>query len=194
MEKVQMEILGLTSSPQSSGSYALILQETAGARRLSILIGQEAAQNIAVELEAIKPARPVTHDLLKNILDAVGARVVEVTITELRDGTFYAAITMDSVREHIDARPSDAIALAIRCGAPIFVSEDVMAEAGVIPQDEDEGDESDEAEAPPAHAQDSDRPRTLRESLQEKLDEAVRSEDYERAAQLRDELDRLEEG
>jgi len=189
-----MEILGLTSSPQSSGSYALILQETAGARRLSILIGQEAAQNIAVELEAIKPARPVTHDLLKNILDAVGARVVEVTITELRDGTFYAAITMDSVREDIDARPSDAIALAIRCGAPIFVSEDVMAEAGVIPQDEDEGDESDEAEAPPAQAQDSDRPRTLRESLQEKLDEAVRSEDYERAAQLRDELDRLEEG
>ncbi len=186
-----MEILGLTASPQSSGSYALILQETAGPRRLSILIGQEAAQNIAVELEAIKPPRPVTHDLLKSILDALGARVVDVTITDLEEGTFYATIALDSTDTQLDARPSDAIALAIRCGAPIFVTEEVMEEASVVPQDEDEdeGDDSDVADEPP----DTDQPRTERESLQQKLEEAVRNEDYERAAQLRDELDRLDE-
>lgn len=191
MDKVQMEILGLTASPQSSGSYALILQETAGPRRLSILIGQEAAQNIAVELEAIKPPRPVTHDLLKSILDALGARVVDVTITDLEEGTFYATIALDSTDTQLDARPSDAIALAIRCGAPIFVTEEVMEEASVVPQDEDEdeGDDSDVADEPP----DTDQPRTERESLQQKLEEAVRNEDYERAAQLRDELDRLDE-
>lgn len=191
VDKVQMEILGLTASPQSSGSYALILQETAGPRRLSILIGQEAAQNIAVELEAIKPPRPVTHDLLKSILDALGARVVDVTITDLEEGTFYATIALDSTDTQLDARPSDAIALAIRCGAPIFVTEEVMEEASVVPQDEDEdeGDDSDVADEPP----DTDQPRTERESLQQKLEEAVRNEDYERAAQLRDELDRLDE-
>jgi len=186
-----MEILGLTASPQSSGSYALILQETAGPRRLSILIGQEAAQNIAVELEAIKPPRPVTHDLLKSMLDALGAHVTEVTITELLEGTFYAVITLDSAADDIDARPSDAIALAIRCGAPIFVSESVMAEAAVIPQDEEEGEDDEESEESTVEQAEPDRPRTLRESLQDKLDEAVRNEDYERAAQIRDELDRL---
>lgn len=193
VDKVQMEILGLTASPQSSGSYALILQETAGPRRLSILIGQEAASNIAVELEAIKPPRPVTHDLLKSILDAVGSRVVGITITDLEEGTFYATITLDSTDTLIDARPSDAIALAIRCGAPIFVSEEVMDEAAVVPQEDDEADEDDEQEGSPQQAE-PDRPRTLRESLQSKLDEAVKSEDYERAAQIRDELDRLDGG
>lgn len=190
VDKVQMEILGLTASPQSSGSYALILQETAGPRRLSILIGQEAAQNIAVELEAIKPPRPVAHDLLKSILDALGARVVEVTISDLEEGTFYATISLDATDAQLDARPSDAIALAIRCGAPIFVTEDVMQEASVVPQDEDEdeGGARDVADEQP----DADRPRTPRESLQQKLDEAVRNEDYELAAQIRDELDRLD--
>jgi bifunctional DNase/RNase len=194
VDKVQMEILGLTASPQSSGSYALILQETGGPRRLSILIGQEAAQNIAVELEAIKPPRPVTHDLLKTVLDRLGARVVEITITELVEGTFYASIVIDAAADEIDARPSDAIALAIRCNAPIYVAESVMLEASIIPQEEEDGDEDEDDESTVTPTPEPERPRTLRESLQVKLDEAVRNEDYERAAQIRDELDRLEEG
>jgi uncharacterized protein len=190
-----MEIIGLASSPQSSGSYALILQEAGGMRRLSILIGAELAQSIALELEAIKPPRPVTHDLMKSIIDSLGATLLEVTINDLREGTFYASLTFDATPQEVDARPSDAIALAIRCGAPIFVLESVMAEAGVLPQEEEEYDEDEEeyedsSETPVA--EEPERPKTLREVLQAKLDDAVKKEDYERAAQIRDEIDRLE--
>lgn len=191
-----MEIIGLASSPQSSGSYALILQETGGMRRLSILIGTDLAQSIALELEGIKPPRPITHDLLKNILDALGATLLEVTINDLKDGTFYAVLTLDATPSEIDARPSDAIALAIRCGAPIFVAESVISEAGVVPQDEEELEDDEEesfdepSETPEPVEQ--ERPKTLREVLQSKLDDAVKREDYERAAQIRDEIERLE--
>jgi bifunctional DNase/RNase len=164
-------------------------------RRLSILIGAELAQSIALELEAIKPPRPVTHDLMKSIIDSLGATLLEVTINDLREGTFYASLTFDATPQEVDARPSDAIALAIRCGAPIFVLESVMAEAGVLPQEDEEYDEEDEeyedtSETPVP--QEPERPKTLREVLQGKLDDAVKKEDYERAAQIRDEIDRLE--
>ncbi len=197
MDKVQVEIIGLTSSPQSSGSYALILQETGGVRRLSILIGADLAQSIALELEAIKPPRPVTHDLLKNVIEALGSALQEVVINDLRDGTFYAALVLEGTGVEVDARPSDAIALAIRCGAPIYVAESVLAEAGVVPSEEEEEEEIEDEEegefeeSTPAQAE-PERPKTLREVLQAKLDEAVRQEDYERAAQIRDEIDRLE--
>ncbi len=191
-----MEIIGLASSPQSSGSYALILQETGGMRRLSILIGAELAQAIALELEQIKPPRPITHDLLKRVIEALGATLVEVTITELEDSTFYAVLTLDSTPQEIDARPSDAIALAIRFNAPIFVAETVLAEAGVVPQEDDEegeeGDAEELEEAETAETTEPERPKTLREMLQAKLEDAVKREDYERAAQIRDEIDRLE--
>jgi bifunctional DNase/RNase len=192
-----MEIIGLASSPQSSGSYALILQETGGMRRLSILIGADLAQAIALELEQIKPPRPITHDLLKNVIESLGATLVEITISELRDSTFYAILTLDQTPAEIDARPSDAIALAIRFNAPIFVAESVLAEAGVIPQEEEEemDEEDDEAfeESETAAEAEPQKPKTLRETLQAKLEDAVKREDYERAAQIRDEIDRLEE-
>lgn len=191
-----MEIIGLASSPQSSGSYALILQETGGMRRLSILIGADLAQSIALELEQIKPPRPITHDLLKSVIESLGASLVEVTITELRDSTFYAVLTLDATPAEIDARPSDAIALAIRFNAPIFVTEAVLSEAGVVPQEDEEGDEEEEETYDEAIEQvevaEPERPKTLREVLQAKLDDAVKKEDYERAAQIRDEIDRLE--
>lgn len=196
VDKVQVEIIGLTSSPQSSGSYALILQETGGMRRLSILIGADLAQSIALELEAIKPPRPVTHDLLKNVIEALGSALQEVIINDLRDGTFYASLVLQGTDNEVDARPSDAIALAIRCGAPIYVAESVIAEAGVVPNEEEEEEEiEDEEESEFEEATttpEPERPKSLREMLQAKLDEAVRQEDYERAAQIRDEIDRLE--
>ena len=190
-----MEIIGLASSPQSSGSYALILQETGGLRRLSILIGQDLAQSIALKLEDITPPRPITHDLLKSIIDALGANLQEVTITELREGTYYATLTFDATPTEIDSRPSDAIALAVRCGVPIFVSEEVLAEAGVIPQEDDEFDDDDDYDESgefDEEGEQQERPKSLREVLQDKLDEAVKNEDYERAAQLRDEIDSLD--
>ena len=113
MDKVQVEILGISTSPASNGAYALILRETAGARRIPIIIGGFEAQAIALEMEGIKPPRPLTHDLLKNIVESLSATITEVNIHDLKDGTFYASIILNGETE-IDSRPSDAIAVAIR--------------------------------------------------------------------------------
>jgi bifunctional DNase/RNase len=160
------------------------------------MIGADLAQAIALEIETIKPPRPITHDLLKSVLDALGVNLLDVLINDLRDGTYYALLHFDATPAEIDARPSDAIALAIRCGAPIYVAESVLAEAGVVPQDEEEIEEEEEESyedaVPASSAAEPERPKTLREILQGKLEEAVRQEDYERAAQIRDEIERLE--
>lgn len=117
MEKIQVDIFGLTANPSSGGAYALILKEVGGNRRLPIIIGAFEAQSIALEIEGIKPPRPLTHDLMKNILDTVGTELTEITISELREGTFFATLSLES--HELDARPSDAIALAVRFGVPI---------------------------------------------------------------------------
>ena len=132
MERVLVDILGLSTNPASGGAYALILREVEGARRLPIIIGQAEAQSIALEMEGIKPPRPLTHDLMKNIISAFGSELTEVTIDDLRDGTFYAKLSIDN--QLIDSRPSDAIALAVRYGAQIFVSSGVMDEASFVPR------------------------------------------------------------
>src|SRR5512137_2338895 len=107
MERIQVDILGLSTSPASGGAYALILKEVGGNRRLPIIIGAFEAQSIALEIEGIKPPRPLTHDLMKNILDTVGTELTEITISELREGTFFATLSLES--RELDARPSDAI-------------------------------------------------------------------------------------
>ena len=199
MARIQVEVNGLNSSPHSSGAYALILQEVDGTRRLPIVIGQDQAQSIALELQDVKPIRPVSHDLLKSVIEALGGQVIEVAVTELRDSTFYAVIRIDGASDELDARPSDAIALAIRCGAPIYVDEEVMREAGLLAQEEHEEEmemegagESDEDEEEAVGSSQTQGSRTKREALQAKLEEAVRNEDYESAILLREELDRLD--
>ena len=190
MDKRRVEILGLSTSSSSGGAYALILRESDGPRRLPIIIGAFEAQAIALELEGIKPPRPMTHDLFKNVVDAMGHSVTEVTITELRDGTFYAKVSIDTaVGDEVDARPSDAVAVAVRYGAPIYVSEEVLREASFTP----EGEEDEEDPAGKAHAIIQPREKQL-EDLQKKLDEAIGKEDYETAARLRDEIMRLQSG
>lgn len=190
MERIQVDILGLSTSPSAGGAYALILKEVNGLRRLPIIIGAFEAQSIALEIEGIKPPRPLTHDLIKSIIDTLGVALNDVFINELRDGTFYARLNVDS--QEIDSRPSDAIALAVRYGVPIFVSDKVMEEASFVP-------ESDEAEkaaptvgtegAAPEPAQ---KPKlTKLEQLEHQLKEAIAKEDYERAAKLRDEINKL---
>jgi len=189
LERVQVEILGLSTSSASGGAYALILKESSGSRRLPIIIGAFEAQAIALEIEGIKPPRPMTHDLLKSVIDTLGYSISEVTITELRDGTFYARISLDTaVNDEIDSRPSDAIALAVRYNVPIFVSEEVLAEAGFVPEDEEGASGSD-----PESTAGQTKERQL-VALQARLQEAIQKEDYELAARLRDDIKRLQPG
>ena len=189
MEKVQVDILGLSTSPSSAGAYALILKETNGKRKLPIIIGAFEAQSIALELEGMKPPRPLTHDLMRNIIDLFAVSLNEVCINELRDGTFYAKLTIEGLSEthEVDSRPSDAIALAVRYGAPIFVNEDVLTEAGVVSEDDDETEETPAGEetAPVKKAV------TKLEQLQTSLKEAIEKEDYEKAAKLRDDIRKM---
>jgi uncharacterized protein len=199
LNKVQVEILGLSASPSTGGAYALLLKEVYGTRRLPIIIGQFEAQSIALELEGIKPPRPLTHDLLKNIVDNFGGSVTEVIIDELRDNTFFAKIKLEvsSMTNDIDSRPSDAIALAVRTGAPLFVAEDVMKLAAFVPSsdeiDERIEDSSDRKE-PDSKITDHDFSETHLAQLQDSLREAIEKEDYERAAKLRDEINKLSSG
>jgi bifunctional DNase/RNase len=194
-DKVQVDILGLSPTPApGGGGYALILKEIAGERRLPIIIGSFEAQHIALELENIKPPRPLTHDLVKNIIELLGFSISFVYINELRDGTFFAKIKMDigSIDE-IDARPSDAIALALKFSVPIYVAEEVIDEVGFIPENEEEA----EGKISPS----ADMSKILEESdpylkkmhkLQDDLKLAIDSEDYEKAASIRDEIKKLE--
>lgn len=191
MERIQVDILGLSTSPSSGGAYALILKEVNGLRRLPIIIGAFEAQSIALEMEGIKPPRPLTHDLLKNVMDSLGASLNDVFINELKDGTFYAILNLDA--QEVDSRPSDAIALAVRYGVPIFVSDKVMDEAGFVP----DADEAEKTPPPttPEPEQETEKPKiklSKLEQLHQQLLEAVAKEEYEKAAKLRDEIQKLE--
>lgn len=193
MERVLVDILGLSTSPASGGAYALILREVHGSRRLPIIIGAAEAQSIALEMEGIKPPRPLTHDLMKNIIGAFGAELTDIVIDDLRDGTFYAKLNIDS--QQIDSRPSDAIALAVRYGAQIYVASSVMEEAAFVPEEEEEESPSAGASAPRQQSP-KQRPPESKESrleqLRKSLKEAIEKENYEKAAALRDEMRKLE--
>jgi bifunctional DNase/RNase len=190
VQKVQCEILGLSSSPATGGAYAILLKEMNGNRRLPIIIGAFEAQAIALEIEGIKPPRPLTHDLLKIVIDNLGASIIEVIIDELKENTFYAKIIIEvsALTNEIDSRPSDAIALAVRAQSPIFVSEAVMEAAAFVPNDEAE------KEGVVEKFTDENPPKTKEAkiaALQDKLREALDGEEYERAAKLRDDIKKL---
>ncbi len=194
MNKVECEILGLSSSPSTGGAYAILLKELEGHRRLPIIIGAFEAQAIALEMEGIKPPRPLTHDLLKQITDNLGAIINEVIIDELRENTFFAKIILEvsGLTQEIDARPSDAIALAVRAEAPIYVAATVMDAAAFIPSEEDEI-----GELTPGSSGDSKKSKkpvtkeTKLAAMHDKLREAIEKEEYERAAKIRDDIKRL---
>jgi bifunctional DNase/RNase len=193
LDKVQCEILGLSTSPATGGAYAILLKEINGSRRLPIIIGAFEAQAIALEMEGIKPPRPLTHDLLKQLVDNLGATVNEIIVNELKENTFYAKIVLEvsGMTNEIDARPSDAIALAVRTFAPIYVIESVMESAAFIPSEENESEISElnlsnlDSEKKPLSKE------AQLAAMQDKLREALESEEYERAAKLRDEIKRL---
>ncbi len=201
MDYIQVDIIGLSTSPSSGGAYALVLGEVNGNRRLPIIIGAFEAQAIALELEKIQPPRPMTHDLIRNLFDALGAEVTDIVIDDLREGTFFAKVryVYDDDEAQLDARPSDAVALAVRTDAPIFVASSVLDEAG-IPADDDADTDSDDDEpediapAPsPSRKTDTSGSRAVSalDRLTGQLEKAIADEDYEAAARLRDDIAKM---
>ncbi len=193
MRKLQVDILGLSTSPHTNGAYALILYELEGKRKLPIIIGGFEAQAIALKLENIKPPRPFTHDLFKNIADAFHLHVNEIIIHELHNETFYAKVVCEVNGEihEIDARPSDAIAIAVRFNAPLYVTEEIMDEAGIKEEQKEDGEEEAAlfgSEEPFVPALSTD---AKLDKLQSALNDAINNENYEEAARLRDEISRL---
>ncbi len=193
MQKIPCEILGLSSSPATGGAYAILLKEVDGKKRLPIIIGAFEAQAIALEIEGIKPPRPLTHDLLKQLTDSLGGTVLEIVIDELRDNTFYAKIILEvsGFSQEIDARPSDAIALAVRAQAPIYVYDTVMEAAAFIPSDDTEDVSNLNSVTDSADSKKPPSKETKLAALQTKLREAIEGEEYERAAKIRDQIKNL---
>ncbi|RNI28967.1 bifunctional nuclease family protein [Rufibacter latericius] len=201
MKKIELEILGLSSSQSQSGSFALVLGEKEGSRRLPIIIGMFEAQSIAIQIEKINPTRPLTHDLFKSFALQMEVNVQEIMISDLKEGVFFSKIVCtDGEKEfELDARPSDAIAIGLRFGVPIYTVESVLSEAGIIlsdmEEDEDE-EETDEipttssASATPSSSGKSNLKEISVEELNTMLNDALEKEDYERAAKIRDELNK----
>lgn len=194
MDKIELEILGLSSSQSQSGSFALVLGETEGSRRLPIIIGMFEAQAIAIEIEKIVPNRPMTHDLFKSFAHSFGFTVEEIIISDLKEGVFFAKIVCSdgAKTQEVDARPSDAIAIGLRFGVPIYTYENVLSEAGIVLTDEEGEKETTSTRS------ESKKSKPLTEQLKDMstdrlktmLDEALKKEDYERAAKIRDEMNR----
>ncbi|KXK02619.1 MAG: bifunctional nuclease family protein [Ignavibacteriaceae bacterium] len=190
---IQVDVSGVSlTSTLQDGGYAVILKEMNGERRLPIIVGQNEAQSIAYQLEEISTPRPMTHDLIKIIIEKFGYEVDKVIIDELKDSTFYSKISFnDSQVERIDARPSDAIAIALRFSAPIYVTEDIMNEVGFVPTETKiTGKDTDVEEL--QSDKDDKTPNMKLKRLQSELDEAIQSEDYEKAAMLRDEINKID--
>ena len=195
MEKIKLEILGLSSSQSQSGSFALVLGEVEGNRRLPIIIGMFEAQAIAIEIEKIIPNRPMTHDLFKSFASSYNFTVVEIVISDLKEGVFFAKIVCnDGVNTlEIDARPSDAIAIGLRFDSPIYTYGNILEEAGIVLTDEGEEDITDfkkEAKKEPRSTKKGDLKNFSTDKLNKLLSEAIEREDYEHAAKIRDELSR----
>lgn len=205
MKKIPLEILGLSSSQSQSGSFALILGEKTGNRRLPIIIGMFEAQSIAIQIEKINPNRPLTHDLFKSFAEHVHVAVLEVLISDLKEGVFYSKIVCSDGAStfELDARPSDAIAIGLRFGVPIFTVESVLSEAGIIlsdldenaddTDDDDEDEDDDSTGDSPAKPEPTPRDPSGQVSLDElskMLAQALEREDYEKAAKIRDELNK----
>ena len=196
MKKIELEIVALSHSLAQTHNYAIVLGEEGGARRLPIVIGAFEAQSIAVAMEGMYPSRPMTHDLLKNSLDAFEIEVKEVIISNLVDGIFYANLICEQNGNQIeiDSRTSDALALSVRYGCPVYTYEFILDQAGIILEEDVEREvqrsRSRMQKEEPKEKSLSDY--TL-EELETKLNEVLEQENYEAAAHIRDELNRRSE-
>ncbi len=194
MNKVELDIYGIAPS-QIKGSYSLILSEVSGDRKLPIIVGQFEAQAIAIPLEGINTDRPLTHDLFVLFGKKLNFTITEVFIHLLKEGVFYATLQCENAEEtiKIDCRTSDAIAIAVRYNCPIFTTEDILEQAGIVLEENElEKPGRDNNEPPAANEKSINnkyKDKTI-EELEDMLDEALRNEDYLKAAQIRDEIDK----
>lgn len=194
VDKIKLEILGLSPSSSQTGSFALVLGEEYGPRRLPIIIGMFEAQAIAIEIEKIEPNRPMTHDLFKSFARTFHYTVTEISITDIKEGVFFAKIhCSDGIKDtFVDARPSDAIAIGLRFNVPIYTYENVLSEAGISINEAGKDDLIDDVE------EDAKPKKSFGELLKENpvevlntmLKEALSNEDYEKAAKIRDEIEK----
>ena len=183
MQKIKLNILGLSVSQSQSGAYALVLAEENGDRRIPIIIGPIEAQSIAIQLEGLKPPRPLTHDLFKYMASSFDIMVLEVIIYKLEEGIFYSELVC--IREDkqitIDSRTSDAVALALRFDCPIYTTEEILERAGIVIEFENE-----QGQARGKYEYE----KYTSAELSQMLEGAVHDEDYEKASAIRDEINR----
>jgi uncharacterized protein len=194
VDKIKLEILGLSPSSSQTGSFALVLGEEYGPRRLPIIIGMFEAQAIAIEIEKIEPNRPMTHDLFKSFARTFHYTITEISITDIKEGVFFAKIhCSDGIKDtYVDARPSDAIAIGLRFNVPIYTYENVLSEAGISINEAGKDDLMDdmEEEVKPQKSFGELLKENPVEVLNTMLKSALENEEYEKAAKIRDEIDR----
>jgi len=197
MNKIRLNVLGISYSQTQTGAYALVLAEENGKRRIPIIVGGFEAQAIAIQLEGLKPPRPLTHDLFFNFAKSFSIELLEVTIHKLEEGVFHSKLTCQSEEQtiEIDTRTSDAIALALRFKCPIFTTPDIIERAGIVldfEQNNESFDESNEKETKNIEIEDEFSLKNLAQydntELKRMLDDAVKNEDYEKASMIRDEM------
>lgn len=194
MKRVKLKVMGMSYSQTQSGAYALLLIEEKGERRIPIIIGGFEAQAIVIKLENLEPPRPLTHDLFKKFADQFKIAVTEVMIHKLEEGVFYSRLVCnDGKNEYsIDSRTSDAVAIALRFACPIYIAEEILEKAQLTNSPSD-------TEITPANENDPKYEPNGRyesytdEELYKMIDDAVKTEDYERAASIRDEIDKRKE-
>ena len=193
MKKIELEIVALSHSITQTNSYAVVLGELKGQRRLPIVIGGFEAQAIAVALEHMKPSRPLTHDLMKNFMNSFGVELQEVIISDLQEGIFYSKLVCFTENDtiEIDSRTSDALALAVRFGCPVYTYEHILENAGILMDDNATKKEKNESLSNEEISSDREDLSALNiEELHTLLNEVLEHEDYIRAIAIRDEINK----
>ena len=192
MKRVKLKVLGISYSQTQSGAYALILVEENGERRVPIIIGGFEAQAIVIKLENLDPPRPLTHDLFRSFAAEFNVSIIEVMIYKLEEGVFYSRLLCNNGEKEIsiDSRTSDAVALALRFGCPIYITEEILEKAGITVTPAEADISSDTESDTLFETGNSKFENYSDEELYKMIDEAVKTEDYERAASIRDEIDK----
>lgn len=192
MEKIKLEVLGLSYSQTQAGAYALILSVNQSDERIPIIIGGFEAQSIAIQLENLKPPRPLTHDLFKSLASDFDISLKEVFIYRLEEGIFYSRLYFekDGATKTIDSRTSDAVALALRFGCSIYTTAEIVSKSGIVLKITDDNRDDDDTsilKTTPTHSSSGYHTYTI-EELESLMEEAIRNEDYEKASLIRDEI------
>ncbi|MFT6512541.1 MAG: bifunctional DNase/RNase [Neolewinella sp.] len=195
MNKIELRVMAINRSVTNTANYALILGEVNGMRRLPVIIGNTEAQAIAIALEGLVASRPLTHDLFKNTLDTLRTELREIIITDLREGVFFARLVLDRDGEiiEVDSRTSDALALATRFECPIYTYNNILENAGIVLEGDDEADLQDERTTETVSGDSESRPSLSRMNIKDlntHLEQMLQEENYEEAARIRDELQR----